>query len=98
MAKYNRYDYDQMVMLPICLENQLASGTLEFAIHTLVETRMDLSVFDAKYKNDEMGSLSQDSFIDCLACLLQRIQGNSPFIQMTFPTDSDEIQTSTPIE
>ena len=52
-----------MVMLPICLENQLASGTLEFAIHTLVETRMDLSVFDAKYKNDEMGSLSQDSFI-----------------------------------
>jgi hypothetical protein len=24
MAKYKRYDYDQMVMLPISLENQLA--------------------------------------------------------------------------
>jgi hypothetical protein len=70
MAKYKRYDYDQMVMLPISLENQLSPGTLEFAIHYLVETRMDLSVFDAKYKNDEMGRLSQDSFEDCLVCLL----------------------------
>jgi len=49
-----------MVMLPICLENQLAPGTLEFAIHYLVETRMDLSVFDEKYKNDDTGRLAYD--------------------------------------
>jgi transposase len=49
-----------MVMLPISLENQLSPGTLEFAIHYLVETRMDLSVFDEKYKNDEMGRLAYD--------------------------------------
>ena len=49
-----------MVMLPISLEDQLAPGTLEFAIHTLVETRMDLSVFDEKYKNDETGRLAYD--------------------------------------
>ena len=60
MAKYKGYDYDQMVMLPISLENQLAPGTLEFAIHYLVETRMDLSVFDEKYKNDETGRLAYD--------------------------------------
>jgi hypothetical protein len=53
MAKYKKYDYDQMIMLPISLENQLTPGTLEFSIHTLVETRMDLSCFDEKYKNDE---------------------------------------------
>jgi len=60
MAKYKQYDYKQMVMLPISLEDQLAPGTLEFAIHTLVETRMDLSVFDEKYKNDETGRLAYD--------------------------------------
>jgi len=60
MAKYKHYDYKQMVMLPISLEDQLSPGTLEFAIHTLVETRMDLSLFDDKYKNDETGRLAYD--------------------------------------
>jgi len=60
MAKYKKYDYDQMIMLPISLENQLTPGTLEFSIHTLVETRMDLSCFDEKYKNDEMGRSAYD--------------------------------------
>jgi transposase len=55
MAKFIPYDYKQMVMPPIYLEDQLSPGTLEFAIHTLVETRMDLSLFDEKYKNDETG-------------------------------------------
>ena len=60
MAKYKRYDYDQMIMLPVSLEKQLSPGTLEFAIHTLVETRMELSLFDEKYKNDETGRLADD--------------------------------------
>jgi hypothetical protein len=38
MAKYKTYDYRQRVLLPVSLEEQLMSGTLEFAIHTLVET------------------------------------------------------------
>ena len=37
------------------LEDQLMPGTLEFAIHTLVETRLDTSGFEQKYRNDEMG-------------------------------------------
>ena len=60
MAKYKQYDYKQMVMLPISLEDQLAPGTLEFAIHALVESRMDVSVFDENYKNDETGRLAYD--------------------------------------
>jgi transposase/IS5 family transposase len=60
MAKYKKYDYKQMIMLPISLEDQLSPGTLEFAIHTLVETRMDLSLFDEKYKNDETGRSAYD--------------------------------------
>jgi len=60
MAKYKKYDYKQMIMLPISLEDQLTPGTLEFGIHTVVETCMDLSVFDEKYKNDETGRFAYD--------------------------------------
>jgi hypothetical protein len=41
MAKYKSYDYSQSVLLPVSLEGQLMPGTLEFAIHALVETKID---------------------------------------------------------
>jgi transposase len=55
MAKYKRYDYSQSVLIPVSLQEQLVPGTLEFAIHTLVDRRMDMSVFDDNYQNDETG-------------------------------------------
>ncbi len=60
MAKYRPYDYSQRVMVPVSLEDQLMPGTLEFAIHTLVEDRMDTSVFDDRYDNDETGRWAYD--------------------------------------
>ena len=60
MAKYKRYDYKQSLMIPVSLEEQLVPGTLEFAIHTLVERRMDMSVFDDNYQNDETGRSAYD--------------------------------------
>ena len=60
MAKYKRYDYSQRVLLPVSLEEQLMPGTLEFAIHTLVENRMDMSVFDDNYQNDDTGRRAYD--------------------------------------
>ena len=60
MAKYRPYDYSQRVMIPVSLEDQMMPGTLEFAIHTLVEDRMDLSVFKDRYNNDETGRWAYD--------------------------------------
>jgi len=60
MAKYKPYSYKQMVMLSVSLEDQIVPGTLEFAIHTLVEERMDVSRFDEKYQNDDTGRLAYD--------------------------------------
>jgi transposase len=60
MAKYKGYDYSQKIFIPVSLEDQLMPGTLEFAIHTLVETRMDMSVFDGNYQNDETGRRAYD--------------------------------------
>ncbi|UCF57007.1 MAG: hypothetical protein JSW15_00510 [Deltaproteobacteria bacterium] len=60
MAKYKNYDYSQSVLIPVSLEEQLMPGTSEFAIHTLVETRMDTSIFDNRYNNDETGRWAYD--------------------------------------
>ena len=55
MARYKHYDYNQLMMLPVSLEEQLIPGTLEYAIHHVVEERLDLSIFDDRYENDETG-------------------------------------------
>lgn len=60
MAKYKHYDYTQSTLIPVSLEEQLIPGTLEFAIHYLVEDRMDTSIFDDRYRNDETGRLAYD--------------------------------------
>jgi len=58
MAPYKAHNYRQMIMLPISLEDQLMPGTLEWAIHELVEHRLETSIFDAKYANDDTGALA----------------------------------------
>ena len=60
MAKHQHYDYKQSVIEPIFLEDQLVPGTLEYAIHYIVEERLDMSVFNARYKNDTTGRKSID--------------------------------------
>jgi transposase len=56
MAKFKPLNEDQLVMLPISLQDQLVPGTLEHTISELVEKHVDLSVFDARYNNDETGA------------------------------------------
>lgn len=55
MARYKHDDYDQLIFAPISLEEQLVPGTLEYAIHYIVEERLDMRVFDARYLNDDTG-------------------------------------------
>ena len=60
MARYKHYDYDQLMMVPVSLEQQLIPGSLEYAIHHVVEERLDLSIFDDRYCNDETGRKAID--------------------------------------
>ncbi len=50
-------------------------GTLEFAIHTLVEKRMDMSIFDDKYNNDETGRKAYDPKVLLKVVLLAYSRG-----------------------
>jgi len=75
MARFKTYDYRQRVLLPVSLEEQLMPGTLEFAIHTLVEKRLDMSVFECKYRNDETGRAAYDPKVLLKVVLLAYSRG-----------------------
>ena len=55
MARYRHYDIKQSMMIAVSLEEQLRPGTLEYAIHYLIEDRIDTSYFDERFCNDETG-------------------------------------------
>jgi len=55
MARYKYYDMKQSMMIAVSLEEQLKAGTLEYAIHYLIEERIDTRYFDERFCNDETG-------------------------------------------
>lgn len=60
MPKYLPYNYNQAEMVVINFSDQLQSGTFEHAVHYLIEHRLDLSVFDNRYNNDDTGRFAYD--------------------------------------
>jgi transposase len=56
MAKYKPLNENQLIMLPISLQDQIVPGTLEHTISRVVDGHIDLAVFDARYNNDETGA------------------------------------------
>jgi len=46
MAKFKSNHDDQLVMIPITLQNQREPGTLEHTINEMVENHIKLSVFE----------------------------------------------------
>lgn len=63
MAKFIPYDYNQSSMVVINFNDQIQKGTFEHAVHYLVDNRLDLSLFNAVYKNDDNGRPAYDPAI-----------------------------------
>src|SRR6266540_1971130 len=63
MARYKDYDYSQMKMLPVSFAAQILAGTFEHTLNRLVDEEFDLSVFEARYRNDETGAPAYDPAI-----------------------------------
>lgn len=55
MARYRHID-TQPRFLPVDLARQLLPGTFEHAVHHLLEHAIDLSAFDARFRNDATGA------------------------------------------
>ena len=75
MAKYKPYTYAQDMLIPRGLKEQIMPGSLEYPIQSLVEKRMDVTLFDEKYRNDETGRRAYDPRILLKVVLLGYSRG-----------------------
>ena len=60
MPRFIPLNYQQNSMVVINYLDQLQAGTFEHAIHHLIDSKLDLSVFYPKYKNDNNGRPAYD--------------------------------------
>lgn len=60
MARYKKYDYGQMKMLPVSFAAQILPGSFEHTLNRLVDEEFNLSSLEARYKNDETGAPAYD--------------------------------------
>jgi len=63
MARYKEYDYTQGKFIPVHFDKQILPGTFEHTLHYLIDNEIDLSIFDARYNNDETGAPAYDPAI-----------------------------------
>jgi len=75
MAKFKSYNYDQTALVAVDLEKQLPPGSLEFAIHYLVDHEIDLSSLESRFKNDTEGRPAYDPRILLKIILLAYSRG-----------------------
>jgi transposase len=63
MARFKPYNYGQMKLVPVSFERQILPGTFESTLSRLIDEEIDLSVFEARYRNDEVGAPAYDPAI-----------------------------------
>ncbi|MGH8726899.1 MAG: transposase [Burkholderiales bacterium] len=63
MARYKDYSYDQARLIPISFQQQILPGTFESTLNYLIDQEFDLSLFEARYRNDETGAPAYDPAI-----------------------------------
>ena len=60
MARYKNYSYEQQLMVAVSLEKQILPGTFEYTLNTLIDEKLDLTLFHERYNNDETGAPAYD--------------------------------------
>ena len=56
MARYKNTERGQGLFITVDLSKQILPGTYEFTLSHLIDNKLDLSIFDSKYNNDETGA------------------------------------------
>ena len=60
MARYKPYSYAQGKFIPVHFEKQILPGTFEYTLNHLIDNELDISIFDARYRNDDTGASAYD--------------------------------------
>lgn len=63
MARYKPYDVKQVTLVAVSFQDQILPGTFEYALNEIVDQHIDMTPFEARYKNDESGCLAYDPAI-----------------------------------
>jgi transposase len=56
MARYKDYSYEQTKLIPISFQHQIQPGSFEYTLNYIVDNKIDLSVFESRYVNDDTGA------------------------------------------
>ena len=60
MARYKHTDLQQSKLIPVSFDDQILPETFEHTLSYIIDEVLDLSVFDARYYNDETGRPAYD--------------------------------------
>lgn len=60
MPRFKAYDYDQDKLIPIRFSKQIVPGTFEYTLNYLIDQVIDVSVFAARFANDDTGAPAYD--------------------------------------
>jgi len=60
MARYKPRDQHLSKLLPVSFDAQVLPGSFEYALSWLIDHEIDLSVFDARFNNDDEGAPAYD--------------------------------------
>jgi transposase len=63
MARYKPYDIKQISLVPVSFREQILPGSFEYALNEIVDGHIDMTAFEARYKNDDTGCLAYDPAI-----------------------------------
>lgn len=53
MARYRPYSYVQGQSIPVYFNKQIQKNTFEYSLNYLIDSELDLSIFDQQFCNDE---------------------------------------------
>jgi hypothetical protein len=63
MARYKHYDHGQTKLLPVSFAQRILPGIFEYTLNCLIDERIELSIFEARYTNDAAGTPAYDPAI-----------------------------------
>ena len=63
MPRYKEYSYAQEKFIPIVFSKQIVPGSFEYTLNYLIDNVINITVFNARYHNDETGAPAYDPAI-----------------------------------
>ncbi|MBT6276666.1 MAG: transposase [Chromatiales bacterium] len=60
MGQFVAYDYNQLKLIPVLFSEQILPESFEYTLCYLIDREVDMSIFEARYKNDVTGRPAYD--------------------------------------